>query len=192
MRRAHVRYSDYSRYCEYLHEIPEYRKSMLSALPAENLKRTRHGGSPPERQRIPRPGRVPSSHDIPIDFPRGTVGRYGTRSTRVRRRRTRSGVGGRAGAVSGRRRARRGSAAQRVSARRRRSAHSEHPEHPEYPEYPDGPLRRTGYLLALLCWSYSRGTLLVLSARHRGTLGTHTDEPRLDSRGRYSGWHRER
>jgi hypothetical protein len=46
---------------------------MPSALAAENLKRTRHGGSPPERQRLPRPGRVPTLHDIPIDIPRGAV-----------------------------------------------------------------------------------------------------------------------
>jgi hypothetical protein len=68
VRRTHVGYSENSRYCEYLHEIPEYGKSMLSALTAEILKCTRHG-LPPERKRIPRPGRVPIVARYPDRYP---------------------------------------------------------------------------------------------------------------------------
>jgi hypothetical protein len=76
VRRAHIGYSEYSRYCEYSHEIPEYRKSMLSALPAENLKRTRHGLPPAREATHPRPGRVLTLHGIPIDIPRGGMAQY--------------------------------------------------------------------------------------------------------------------
>ncbi len=94
---------------------------------------------PPERQRIPRPWRVPTLHDIPIDIPRGTGGRYGTRSTRMRWRRTRSGgVGGRAGAVSRRRRARCTTAQHRSERAPSAECASEYPEYPEYPESASG------------------------------------------------------
>ncbi len=135
---------------------------MLSALTAENLKRTRHS-LPPERQRIPRPGRVPTLHEIPIDIPRGTVGRQGTRSARMRRRRTRSGIGGRAGALSRRRRARR-TAAQR----RREYSRPVGGVRIGVPGKPGVPGVRIGVL-----WVLTRS------------------EPRWDSHGRYSGWHRE-
>jgi hypothetical protein len=162
VRRAHVGYSEYSRYCEYLHEIPEYGKSMLSALTDENLKRTRNGLSP-ERQRIPRPGRVPIVARYSDQYPARHGARHGTRSTRMRWRRTRSGVGGRAGAVSGRRRAR-CTAAQRMR---------------EYSR-PVGGVR-IGVPGVPRVPGVRIGVLLVLTG----------SELRLDSHGRYSEWHRE-
>ena len=105
VRRAHVGYSEYSRYCEYLHEIPEYRKSTQSALPAETPECTRHGLPPPSSD-ASEAGAGPHVARYPDRYPARHGARKGTRSTRVRWRRTRSGVGGRAGAVSGRRRAR--------------------------------------------------------------------------------------
>ena len=149
VRRTHVRYREYSRYCEFLHEHPEYRKSMLSARIAESRKSTRTVGLPPEKH--PEAG---AGHHV-ARYPARHGARYGTRSTRMRWRRTGRGVGGRAGAVRGRRRARCTTAQRRRERAPSVECASEYSEYPGWPPRHSDPacscLGRIRYSLGIAC-----------------------------------------
>ena len=160
VRRTHVGYREYSRYCEFLHEHPEYRKSMLSALTAESRKARSTVGLP---SGTPRPGRVATWHDIPRGAVPGTV--LGVRACA-------GGVPGASSAAgpvpfvaAGERAARQRSAG--VSAPRRVECAS------EYSEYPGWPPRHMIVIRRALVW-VALGTPSVLRARRWGTRGTHT------------------